>query len=71
MKERKYVDYDDFLEEYYDVGGIMTDPMPENLPNYNIRKLLKYCEEIGVEPDQLSDEVRDSFIRPRKNVAKS
>lgn len=44
-------------------GGMLTEEYNEDTPNYDVRGILKYCKENGIEPKELDDDTRNKFIR--------
>lgn len=44
----------DVREELQDYG-VMTQPFSQDAPVYDFRKLLAYCKEKNVKPENLSD----------------
>ncbi|WP_032882277.1 hypothetical protein [Fusobacterium nucleatum] len=50
--------------------GMMTEPMPENAVQYDLRALDKYCAERKILPINLSEEELKKFELPKdKSVA--
>ena len=50
--------------------GIMTEPMPENRVQYDLRALDEYCSEKKILPVDLSEEELKKFELPKdKSVA--
>lgn len=43
-----------------DVGGVLTEPLEEYTP-YNLREMIKYCEEKNIKPENLSNEDLKQF----------
>lgn len=41
--------------------GVMTDPFSEDAPVYDFRKLLSYCKERNIKPEELTDEEYTAF----------
>ncbi|MCD7893244.1 MAG: hypothetical protein LUG60_06010 [Erysipelotrichaceae bacterium] len=44
-----------------EVGGILTEPLPEGGCDIRLRELIKYCDENGINPEDLTDEQIDMF----------
>lgn len=41
--------------------GVMTDPFSKDAPVYDFRKLLSYCKERNIKPEELTDEEYAAF----------
>ena len=50
--------------------GMMTEPMPENAVQYDLRAIIAYCREKNISTEELSEEELKKFELPKdKSVA--
>lgn len=42
--------------------GVFTDPNPKDARQVRVRALFKYCEERGIEPNDLTEEECEQFL---------
>ena len=52
----------DVFETSLDDYGALTVPRPEGEPIYDLRAILRFQEETGTKPEEMTDEILKQFI---------
>lgn len=53
------IDIDDIV---FLTGGVYVLPQRSGQPQFDIRKIVEYCKDKGIDPSQLSDEELETFV---------
>lgn len=61
------IDIDDIV--FLTNDGLYTLPPRPGQPDFDIRKIVEYCKNKGIDPSQLSDEELETFVTNRNELA--